>query len=172
MKRIILKHAGFSSLGLLVLCLLDFFYFYRFYPLEGSFYLLAEHLILSTGIFKTVRSLRKLEIVNFWKLTGAGILVCALAGISAGVFSMLYVQFIDPQFGEKAAAFEKQRLTKLNASSDRIEEDSEALRESYEPGWQVGWSIIAAFLEGIALSFVITTIILGKKTDQVEPLKI
>lgn len=93
-------------------------------------------------------------------------LVSVLAGSFAGVFSYLYVKFLQPEFAEKAAASETARLKKLGESNQRIQEGADSMREAYDPNWQLGSSIVMGFLAGIGLAFVITAVVLGKTNDR------
>ncbi len=166
MKRIILKYAGLASIAFIGLCLLDFLYFHKLQPEEGSIFLLVELTILGLAIHGTAKSLLKMDVRKFWIIVGSGILVSLLAGMSSGLFSFWYVKFLDPGFAEKAAAFETQRLKKLGEPIEQIKKDAESMKQAYGPNWQLGTSIVMSALEGIAMAFVITTVTLGKNDNK------
>jgi tetrahydromethanopterin S-methyltransferase subunit F len=128
----------------------------------GNFFLalLISIVISVTGIVLALREFKKQNagFMTYGQGLGLGLMVSIIAGLISGVFSMLYIQFVDPGMPEKIVDATMEQMAAFGVDESMLEDKREEIMASFTPVRQLMSALSNAFFSGLILSLIIAAI--------------
>lgn len=160
MKHIILKHGLFGVLVLIVFNLVFFFTiprspeYYSFGELAGYTTIILS---LSFVIFGMYEYGKKYNDVRFGKFLLVGLLITILPALAFGIYNIVYVEYLDPEFMDKyyaqmvTEAQEQYQGAELTKALEELQYQKETFVNPY---MQFFVMFMTVYLIGFIISFI------------------
>jgi hypothetical protein len=138
------------------------------FPAWGLITMVLYILMLGFCIFFAMRSTRnKLYAssgINYAQTLYVGVLTAFVTGILFGIFSFIYIQFLNPGLASELVAEMTTEMTKLHKTPAEIADTVMHVRESYEPKNQLMSSMIGTSIMGIICSALLAIFVRNRDT--------
>ena len=125
-------------------------------------------IILGTGIFFAMRSARtKLYAstgINYAQTLYVGVVTAVVTGILFGIFSFVYIEFLNPGLVSELVKEMTAEMTRLKKTPVEIADTVMHVRESYEPKNQLMSSLIGTSIMGIICSALLAVFVRNRDT--------
>jgi uncharacterized protein YneF (UPF0154 family) len=137
------------------------------YPAWGLINMVLYICILGFCIFFAMRTTRnKLypEGINYAQTFYVGVVTSLVTGILFGIFSFIYIQFMNPGLGESLVREMTIEMGKVNKTPKEIAETVQHVRESYQPKNQLMSSLIGTSIMGMICSALLAVFVRNRDT--------
>ncbi len=123
-------------------------------------------LAVATGVL--IYALREFRTLNngylsFGQGLGVGTLTSAVSGVVAGLFTFIYLKFIDPSALEKSMDLARQKWEEQGMSDAQIEQAEKYAAMFTSPGAIFVFTVFGAILIGFILSLIVSAIMRREK---------
>lgn len=122
--------------------------------------------VVTVGILvATLREYRTLNggYMSFGQGLGVGTLASGVAGVAAGLFNLIYMQFIDPTVSEQMLDRARDEWERNGLSDSQIEQIEPMTAMMMKPGMIFVLTVFISLLFGLILSLVIAAILRREK---------
>ncbi len=138
------------------------------YPAWGLITMILYVCILGFCIFFAMRMTRdkiyQATGINYAQTFYVGVVTSITTGILFGIFSFLYIQFMNPGLAHELVQEMTVEMTKLNKTPKEIAETVQHVRESYEAKNQLMSSLIGTSIMGMICSALLSVFVRNRDT--------
>ncbi|QMU31647.1 DUF4199 domain-containing protein [Adhaeribacter radiodurans] len=120
-----------------------------------SFVILIGAIVLAMREFKRQNN----NYMSYGQGLGIGTLVTTVSSLLGGIFTFIYVKFIDTGFIDKMREMQVSELEKRGMSDDQIEQAISVSEKMMTPGMIVVFAVFGGLFFGFLLSLVISAIL-------------
>lgn len=133
--------------------------------ISGNFGNFVINLLLSLAIATVgiVLAMREYKQQNFGYMTygkglGIGIVVMVIASIISGIFSYIYIAFIDPSIVDKMIEASIAQMAGFGLDEEMLDEQRDQMAEGFTPLKQLINAVVGGLFSGLILSLIISAI--------------
>lgn len=119
-----------------------------------SFIILVVGIYLAHNHFKRENT----GFMTYGQGLGIGTMLSGIVGLLSGIFTYIYVKFIDNGFMERMQEMQVEELEKRGMSDEQIEQALKMSEAMTSPEMLVVWAIVGTLIFGFLLSLVIAAI--------------
>ena len=101
--------------------------------------------------------------ISYREALGFGFRTMFFASIIYGFYSMIYMNWINPEVLEEAMSATEEAYYLLGFSDDKIEQSMELVRKMQTPGWQVFTTVVGTTVTGIIISLIVAFFVKKEK---------
>jgi uncharacterized protein YneF (UPF0154 family) len=138
------------------------------YPAWGLITMVLYICILGFCIFFAMRTTRnKLYYesgINYAQTFYIGVVTSLVTGVLFGIFSFVYIQYMNPGLAEELVKEMTIEMGKVNKTPKEIAETVQHVRESYEPKNQLMSSLIGTSIMGMICSALLAVFVRNRDT--------
>jgi hypothetical protein len=124
-------------------------------------------LILIAGIYLAHKHFKKENdgYMTYGQGLSLGALLSIIVGLLSGIFTYIYLKFIDSTYLERIREMQIVALEKQNRSDEEIEQAMSIMDMLMKPEMMVVWAVVGTLLLGFLLSLVIAAITKHTRPD-------
>jgi hypothetical protein len=121
--------------------------------------------ILAAGIFFALKEFREENqgFMSFGQGLGLGTMQSAIIGIVSGLFSFVYMKFIDPSLPDQIMKMTQREMEKKGTPDEQIEQAMEMTKMFMTPGAMFVMSVLVMVFLGFIFSLIISAILKKEK---------
>lgn len=138
------------------------------YPAWGLITMILYVCILGFCIFFAMRTTRdsmyKETGINYAQTFYVGVVTSITTGVLFGIFSFVYIQFLNPDLANELVQEMTVEMAKFNKTPKEISETVQHVRESYEPKNQLMSSLIGTSIMGMICSALLSVFVRNRDT--------
>ncbi|GHA77539.1 DUF4199 domain-containing protein [Pontibacter akesuensis] len=118
---------------------------------------------LAIGVIGIVLAMREFKQHNFGYMSygkglGIGIVVMVIASIISGIFSYIYIAFIDPSVVDKMIEASVAQMAGFGLDEEMLDQQRDQMAEGFTPLKQLTNAVIGGLFMGLLLSLIISAI--------------
>ncbi len=165
--RVALKYGLFVGLGLVILYLIIQLAGLGANTSAGSINAVLSFVILIIGIVYAIKEFRGLKdgYMSYGQGLGLGSLTSAVAGLISGIFTSIYVGFIDDSSLKQAMDQARLDLEEKGMDDAQIDQAIEVASRFQTPGFLLAYSVIMMLIVGFILSLIIAAIMKKERNE-------
>jgi len=128
--------------------------------ITSKFLSYVSFLIIIVGIYLAHKHFKNENggYMSYGQGLGIGTLLSGIVGLLSGIFTFIYMQFIDTGLMERAQEMQIVELEKRGMSEEQIEQALKMAQSFTSPGMMIVWSIVAFLFVGFLFSLIISAI--------------
>jgi zinc transporter ZupT len=126
-----------------------------------TFLLLIPVLVMAYKEFKEANN----GFMSFGEGLGLGVLLSGVSAIISGIFSYIYMNFIDNTFMSKMIDFQREQMTEKGLTDEQIDQSMQMIQKFTSPGLAFIFGIIGWLVVGFIFSLIVTAIMRKSKPE-------
>jgi hypothetical protein len=165
--RIALKYGLFIGLGLIIYYLITQLAGLATNPAIGMIGMVISAAILIVGIVYAIKDFKSQNdgYMSYGQGLGLGSLASAVSGLISGVFSSIYVTFIDNSAMKQAMDMQRQKMEEQGMDDAQIDQAMAMAEQFSGPGMILVFSILSMLFIGFILSLIISAVMKNERNE-------
>lgn len=128
---------------------------------------IVQYLIIIGGIVYGTKKFRDEDLggeITYSKALGFGVLICVFAAIISGIYTVLLVTVIDPEFMNKLMAIMEEEYIKMGMSEEQIDATMKVFTKMQSPLFMAISTVIGMAFMGTIFSLVTSAFLKKEKS--------